>query len=209
MSDYAVFWSGGKDGCLANNVYSKLGNRCKKLIVFVEKYESEEFISKRFLNEQSKNLGVPIEIYEDITYGEFVLQAVEACRKDGIFQVVFGDTKRIPQMIYKTAICLRNKVTPVFPLSTYTEEQLARMYIDMGYKIIVSSYKKSSFGRDVLGIEYTEEFLHYLRRTGNSLIGENGEFHTIVVNGPDFFSEVPYQFKCIQNTRLFSNMKID
>ena len=58
----------------------------------------------------------------------------------------------------------------------------------MGFEVIVISVKDGLMGREWLGRRIDEEFSQDLKDLDQSIdpCGENGEFHTIVTDGPIF-----------------------
>ena len=60
-----------------------------------------------------------------------------------------------------------------------------REFIEIGFKAVVTAVNRSFMGQEWLGRAIDETFLADLKNMGNiDLCGENGEYHTLVLEGP-------------------------
>ena len=80
----------------------------------------------------------------------------------------------------------------VFPIWKRDTATLAREFIDLGFKAVVTSTDSKVLNSDFIGRDFNKSFLSDLP-SGVDPCGENGEFHTFVFDGPNFKSEVKFK----------------
>jgi diphthamide synthase (EF-2-diphthine--ammonia ligase) len=68
-------------------------------------------------------------------------------------------------------------------------KDLARTFINLGFKAIITSIDSNVLGKSFAGREYDEKFLSNLAADVDPC-GENGEFHSFVYDGPIFRERV-------------------
>ena len=209
MNNYAVLWSGGKDGCLANYLYGQEGNICKKLFSYIGTGKGKEdiIISRELLHRQSECLGIPIEIYSDSSYYEFIRKVMDKCSAEGINAIVSGDAQRNSHMMIKVMASMGLDVRPVFPLLEFSAHEIAQKLIDLKYEIVVCSQKKS-IKQNILGMQYSNEFVRLCVNENIDVIGELGEYHTIVTGGVGFAQSVDYKILEYNESEMFRNVVI-
>ena len=81
-------------------------------------------------------------------------------------------------------------VKPILPLWGDKPKEILRDLIRRGFEAVVVSVKDRIPGKEWLGRkinkEFIEELYHLKDKFGLHPCGENGEYHTFVVNGPIF-----------------------
>ena len=70
--------------------------------------------------------------------------------------------------------------------------ELAREFIDLGFKAVITCIDSRFMGREFAGREFDRQFLSDLP-SGVDPCGENGEFHSFVYEGPMFQRPVAHQ----------------
>jgi diphthamide synthase (EF-2-diphthine--ammonia ligase) len=65
-------------------------------------------------------------------------------------------------------------------------EDIAMDFIKAGFRTVVISAKADLFGKEIAGRELDAALVRELIQKGICPCGENGEFHTLVVDGPLF-----------------------
>jgi diphthamide synthase (EF-2-diphthine--ammonia ligase) len=73
----------------------------------------------------------------------------------------------------------------LFPVWGKDSGELAREFIKLGFKAVVTCVDTEMLSGDFSGREFDEEFLSDLPE-GADPCGENGEFHTFCYDGPIF-----------------------
>jgi uncharacterized protein (TIGR00290 family) len=83
-------------------------------------------------------------------------------------------------------VCQDLEIEMVEPLWETLPEKVLEEFIDLGFKAIVVSAQASLFSKDIIGRQVDRAFLAELKRKEMCLCGENGEYHTFVIDGPIF-----------------------
>ncbi|MBU2541167.1 MAG: diphthine--ammonia ligase [Candidatus Omnitrophica bacterium] len=186
-------WSGGKDSCLACYKAMRLGYKIKYLLNFISKeYKRCCFhgIEARLLKLQAELVGIPLvqkEVSPDMKkYEQEFKQAVNELKDKGIREMVFGDIYLDEHKIWVERVCKEIGIKPIEPLWNLSPEKIVEDFINLGFKAIVVSCKADMFGKEFIGRYVDKDFLKELTARGICPCGENGEFHTFIVDGPIF-----------------------
>jgi uncharacterized protein (TIGR00290 family) len=194
-----VAWSGGKDSALA--LYEILASgeyEVLKLLTTVTKdYDriSTHGVRRALLEQQANALGIPLEITfiskgaSDKEYENELLKTLKRNLDSGVSSMVFGDIFLEDVRKYRERILAKVGMSGVFPLWKKDTLRLARKFINVGFKAIVTSIDSNVLAKDFVGREYNEQFLSDLPENVDPC-GENGEFHSFVYNGPIFHKRV-------------------
>lgn len=186
-------WSGGKDSCLASYKAIKQGYDVKYLLNFISKESKRgcfHGIESGLLKLQSELIGIPI-IQKEVTadmqkYEEEFKEAVLELKNENINNMVFGDIFLLDHVNWVERVCKDIGITPIEPLWNKKPEDIIAEFVDLGFKAIVVSAQADKFGKDFVGRQVNKNFIKELKPRNICPCGENGEFHTLVVDGPIF-----------------------
>lgn len=193
MNDLAVIssWSGGKDSCLAYYNALRKGHEIKHLLNFVSKDSGRccfHGIEKDLVKLQAELISVPLtqkEVTADMKeYEREFKEAVSAFK--GVDSMVFGDIYLDEHKDWVERVCGDIGITPIEPLWGISPFDIVYEFIDVGFKAIVVSCQADKFGKDFVGRIVNKDLINELRERNICPCGENGEFHTLVVDGPIF-----------------------
>jgi uncharacterized protein (TIGR00290 family) len=191
-------WSGGKDSALA--LLSLESERPKKielvalLTTLTEVYDriSMHGVRRELLHMQSASFGVPVEEVwipqraNNETYeSRMAASIMKRVRDSKISSVVFGDLFLEDVRRYREKSLTSLGVRPVFPLWGKDTGELARFFIDSGFRAKVCCVNPKLLGGEFCGREFDRAFLEEIPGSVDPC-GENGEFHTFVYDGPIF-----------------------
>ena len=109
-----------------------------------------------------------------------------------INKVVFGDIFLEDVREYRESNLSKIGMTAIFPLWGKKPQELAKEFIDLGFKAIITCVDSTFLDDTYIGHLYDDNFLLSLPSNVN-YCGENGEFHTFVYDGPIF--SYPIEFK--------------
>ena len=192
-------WSGGKDSSLALHELQRTGAyRVAALLTTVtEGYDriSMHGVRRQLLEKQAKSLGYPLGIVliprtcTDEEYGARMKRVLERWLRRGVTGVVFGDLFLEDVRAYRERNLGRVGMKGLFPLWKSDTRELARRFIDLGFKGIVTCVDSKALSGEFVGRDYDEQFLEELPAAIDPC-GENGEFHTFVYDGPIFRERV-------------------
>jgi uncharacterized protein (TIGR00290 family) len=195
-------WSGGKDSALA--LYEVLNSgsyEVLELLTTVTKdYDriSIHGVRRVLLEQQAKALRIPLqEMFitkgaSDAAYEGELLKVLERHRDNGVFSVVFGDIFLEDVRKYRWQILEKVGMNGIFPLWKKDTKDLARTFINLGFKAIITLIDSNVLGKSFAGREYDEKFLSDLPANVDPC-GENGEFHSFVYDGPIFHESVSFK----------------
>ena len=187
-------WSGGKDSALALHCLLEEGRRVSALLTTVtEDYDriSMHGVRSCLLQAQAESLGIPLErvlIPGDCPHEVYAERMVEALRRQiqtGVRQAAFGDVFLEDVRQYRVDNLSVVGMTAVFPLWAQDTGDLARRFIELGFRAIITCVDSQKLDGAFAGRQYDRQFLADLP-DGADPCGENGEFHSFVYAGPIF-----------------------
>ncbi len=193
----ALAWSGGKDSSLAlAALRADPAVRVVALITTVTgDYDriSMHGVRRAVLDAQVAELGLPLveatipaaasnAIYEDALAAALALLRLT---HPDLKRVAFGDLFLAEVRAYREQLLARLGWTPVFPLWGRNTAELARHFVDAGYKAILTCVDTTQLDAGFAGRQFDTTLLRDLPATADPC-GENGEFHTCVYAGPIF-----------------------
>ncbi|MEW6102560.1 MAG: diphthine--ammonia ligase [bacterium] len=183
--------SGGKDSCLALYKAIKEGHKIKCLLNFISRGFKRccfHGIEAGLMSLQANCLGIPLvqkEVSPDMEEYEREFKSAVSGIKE-INAMVFGDIYLNEHKEWVERVCSDLGITPIEPLWNSPPESLIEEFIDLGFKAIVVSCQADKFGKDFIGNKVDRDFLSYLKEKNICPAGENGEFHTLVIDDPIF-----------------------
>ena len=198
-----VSWSGGKDSCLAFWRAKCAGADIRLLITAMD--ESGErsrshAVPPGLLKAQAAALGLPLEFYLTSwkTYEEKFIGLLRAARERGIDAAVFGDIDLAPHREWEEKVCAAAGLRAELPLWLEPRRKLVDEFLAVGFKAVVVCVNGNYLDQSFCGRDFDQQFLDDLPE-GVDACGENGEFHTFVVDGPAFSHAVPFTRGAIES----------
>jgi len=186
-------WSGGKDSCLACYRALNKGVNVGYLLNFISRDSKRgcfHGIESRVLNRQAELIGIPL-VQEEVSpdmekYENEFKAAVGKLMQKGPRAMVFGDIYLDEHRSWVERVCQEIKIRPIEPLWGFPAKKLMEEFIDYGFKAVIVSCKADVMGEHFLGRQIDRPLISELEKLGVCPCGENGEFHTLVVDGPIF-----------------------
>ena len=193
----AVLWTGGKDSCLALHEACALGYSIGSLVTFGPPAAAFRAHPIPFLQKQAEAMGLAhrmIELMPPLEQG--YQRAFRFIRDElGVSQLITGDIDEIgthPNWVKTIAGSLGLNV--VMPLWKRERTIVMDSLIANNYRVLFSYVRHPWLGPEWVGRELTETSLGELKRvsmeTGMDLCGEQGEYHTLVLDGPMFINSL-------------------
>ncbi len=210
-----VSWSGGKDSCLAMLKAMRQGYQPVGLLNMMNEngeVSRSHAIPKAVLEAQARAVGLPV-FTQPATWGEYEKHYVALLQelKDryGFGHVVFGDIDLEPHREWEEKVTSAVGTEAVLPLWQKGRKDLVLEMIDEGFEAVIVSCN-TQMGEDFLGRTIDRDLIDELEAMGVDACGENGEFHTLVVNAPMFKEAVPVQFgkKLVHEHYCFIEMRL-
>ena len=197
-----VSWSSGKDSAWAFYTLYKQPEHYTVRGVFTTVTETFDRVSIHstpswVLKQQAEKLSVPL--YEipipypcsnkqyEAAMEAFLNRVKELPEDSGATHFAFGDLFLEDIRQYRENKLRGTGFTPVFPVWGRDTTELAREMIDSGLRAIVTALNPMRVPEEFAGRWFDSNLLEDLPE-GVDPLGENGEFHTCVVDGPMFSS---------------------
>lgn len=207
--NFVTSWSGGKDSCYAMMQAIQQGFVPKVLLNMMNengKVSRSHGLPLSILNQQAKNIGLPLEaIPATWTDYEFKFIAILRSLKAtyNIEAAVFGDIDLQPHKDWEEKVCVEASLKAILPLWQQNRMSLVNEMLDSGITTMIVSCN-TIMGEQYLGEILTKELAQKLLANGIDPCGENGEFHTLVINCPLFqepiqlpqFTRITYENYC-------------
>ena len=193
MQNAAMLWTGGKDSSMALYEADRNGYCVRCLVTFAP--PAPDFLAHPlgFIRMQARALALPHCV---LPIGAPFEKSYETglCRlrdEMGINCVVTGDIAEVdgyPNWIRERSRAVGMSVHT--PLWGRDRNVLLRQLLDRGFKARFSCVKTRWLNQSWVGRELNDSAITELRvvreRTGLDLCGEEGEYHTMVIDGPPF-----------------------
>ena len=201
-----VSWSSGKDSAWALHVLRQQPDRYHVRGIFTTVTPHFDRVSiqatpRRVLHVQAQRLGLPL--YEIPIPYPCPNEAYEAAMLRFLDQIrdlpahltadtfAFGDLFLEDIREYREGNLKDTGFDAIFPVWGIPTEELAQTMLDSGLRAIVTAVSPTSkLDRSFAGRWFDRLFLDDLP-VGTDPLGENGEFHTCVVDGPMFARPIP------------------
>jgi diphthine-ammonia ligase len=193
----AVLWTGGKDSCLALYEASRRGYEIDRLVTFVPSEGRFRAHPLKVMQFQARALGLPHHTMQiEEPYGTAYQEAIATLgERWAILTLVTGDMGEVdghPNWIEECAIASGMRV--LSPLWGRNDAALLDYFISSGFRAIISCVRNPWLMEGWLGRELNAEALTELSALaddhGFDVCGEQGEYHTLVLDGPLFAKRI-------------------
>ena len=197
-----ILFSGGKDSTYTAFIAKRMGYNVSCLISLVSNNKESYMFhtpSIKKTEEQAKVMGIPILTWETEGKKEEELKDLEkairiAIKEYRIEGIVTGAIQSIYQSSRIQKICNKLKIECFNPLWQKNEEDYLTELLKNKFKVVITGVFAFPFDNKWLGKEIDKKFINEVRilnkKYGISIIGEGGEFETLVVNCPLFKKEI-------------------
>ncbi|MHA7099934.1 Dph6-related ATP pyrophosphatase [Roseivirga pacifica] len=182
-------WSGGKDSYFAFYRAVQQGYKPKVLLNTLNEYGDKSRshgIPRELLEQQAKAVGLPIEFIETTweTYEErYIAKLKELREKYAFTHAVFGDIDIESHRAWEEKVANAANVKAVLPLWQGDRKELVEGMITAGIKTMIVSCRKE-LADSLLGEVIDGSLIKKFEELGIDACGENGEYHTFVLDGP-------------------------
>lgn len=201
----AVLWTGGKDSALALYEARRAGHEIHSLVTFAPPLFRFRAHPIALMERQAEAMGIGhcVVTIEEPIRDSYIAALRQLVERDGIATVVTGDIAEVdgkPNWIRECSQGLGLDVHT--PLWHRDREELLEQLITVGYKTLFTCVKGPWFTSEWVGRELDRAAVQAMRElratTGLDLSGEQGEYHTMVTDGPPFrhHIEIPAYVVC-------------
>ena len=192
----AIFnWSGGKDSSLT--LYHVLKNKTHNIHSLLTSVNGQynrvsmHGVRVQLLKRQAEEIGLPLhqlvvpEMPTMEAYNNSMCETLNVFKEAGVTQSIFGDIFLEDLKKYREDQLAKVGMTGVFPIWKRPTDELAREFIDLGFKTVLVCVNDRYLDKSFAGREFDEQLLKDFPKNVDPC-GENGEFHSFVYDGPIF-----------------------
>lgn len=183
---FAASWSGGKDSALALDRAVREGGELATLFtMFTEggARSRSHGLPRELLAAQAAALGVPL-VSREATWAGYEEAFVDGLRALEPRDVVFGDIDIESHRDWCVRVAARAGSRAHHPLWQCDRRALLDEVFERDWKAVIVVTRDSALPREFLGRTLDPECVADLERAGADACGENGEYHSVVVDGP-------------------------
>lgn len=206
----ACSWSGGKDSCFALMQSVQQGNSPVALINMMNengKISRSHGLPYTILQQQAEAMMLPLTAipttWQDYEH-HFVNALLHAKTTHGIEAMVFGDIDLQPHRDWEEMVCNKAGLQAILPLWQQDRKSLIIEMLSAGIVTMIVSCN-TTMGEKFLGQILSVALVGELEALNIDVCGENGEFHTLVINCPLFKHSIilPSYTKVLHNDYWF------
>lgn len=216
MSDkkFVMSFSGGKDSVLALYRMIKKGYKPVALLTTIKKEEDKSWthgLNKDLLLKVSKSLDIPLITVECSVceYEKKFEEALNKAKELGATTCAYGDIDIEEHMDWDIDRCKKVNLQAEFPLWQENREKLVNEFIESGFKTVIKTVNLKYLGKEFLGKKLTKQIVLKIKEIGVDVCGENGEYHTFVVDGPIFKNPIDFTEKDIAIENGYGHLIIE
>ena len=188
---FAVSFSGGKDSMLALHEMVEGGHEPAALLVMYRREAGRSWvhgIEPKLLAAISEALEIPLICCgaKSETYNADMECGLRQTRELGAEACVFGDIDTPGHREWDEARCAAVGMKAILPLWKMDRVDAVRKTLDLGYKCLIKCVRNDILPESWLGQPLSHVHIEQMLAQGVDACGENGEYHTVVVDGPLF-----------------------
>jgi uncharacterized protein (TIGR00290 family) len=206
-------WSGGKDSCFALMKVMQKGYTPRVLLNVLNeegKISRSHGIPAGILQAQANEAGLPIHLISSSweEYERKFTAALSSLKEEHeLTHAVFGDIDLQPHRDWEEKVCANAGLQAVLPLWQQNRKELVLQMLNAGIETMIVSCNEV-MGEKLIGRIIDAELVDELEALGVDACGENGEFHTLVLNCPLFANRINVKVnrKLLHNKYWFAEL---
>ena len=109
--------------------------------------------------------------------------ALRRAKEQGVELVCFGDIDIENNRAWGEERCRNVGLEAVYPLWHHDRQENVREVLELGYRCLIKTLDRRVLPRHLLGRVMDRAMVEEMTACGVDICGENGEFHTIAVDG--------------------------
>lgn len=188
---FAMAYSCGKDSTLALHKMVTAGNKPVALIVMINQQVGRSYFhgaDNQMLTAYARALAIPlIRCQTDgADYADAFENGLVQAKRQGAVTACFGDIDLVQNRHWEEERCQKVGLAAEFPLWQCDREKNVCDFLACGYKCLIKSVNTTVLPAKIAGQFLNEQTVKIMKRCGVDVCGENGEYHTLVVDGPLF-----------------------
>lgn len=193
-------WSGGKDSCLALYRAIQQGGKPEVLLtMMVEdgKRSRSHGLPGAVIQSQAEALGLQSLVRSTSWdgYEQTFVSVLREFKEQDITCGIFGDIDLEAHREWVERVCSSVGIQAYEPLWQNARRDLLDEFMQLGFKATIVAVKQGALYDSFLGRTLNRQVIADLESASVDVSGEEGEYHTVVTDGPIFSRPVDLQFK--------------
>ncbi|RHW30762.1 diphthine--ammonia ligase [Lysinibacillus yapensis] len=193
---FIASFSGGKDSVLALYKASKAGEAIGLIVMLEEegKRSRSHGMPPEIIRAQARSIGLPVYTAAAswTDYEKEFMRLLETSKLQGADVLVTGDLDIAGHASWNEKVAENAGLKLHMPLWGCDRREAVEEFINLGFVTMIVTVNLSlGMREDDLGRTFTHEYVKELVARGIDPCGENGEFHTTVLDGPIFKHPIP------------------
>lgn len=186
----AISWSGGKDSYTAFEL-ARLDFDVVAAMTMIDdegRRSRSHGLRIQLLHEQTAAMGLAhvMRPCDWPTYETAFVEGLRELRAHDVSHVVFGDIVYPEHRVWAERMAQEAGLVAVEPLWGRTTTSVVDTFLRFGGRALIVTVNASVLNQSWLGVELTPVVVNRLVQLGVDPCGENGEYHTFVINAPGF-----------------------
>jgi diphthine-ammonia ligase len=184
-------WSGGKDSALALQLAIESGVRVVSLLTMLDETAERSRshgLPRAILAAQAAALDLPL-ITRAASWPDYTKAFIDGLNESARSRCescIFGDIDIAEHRAWCEEVCATAGLVAQHPLWQRDRRELVEHLLERGWEAIIVVVRESALDRSFLGRRLDRDVIDELDACGVDVCGENGEFHTVVTDGPLF-----------------------
>lgn len=195
---FAMSYSCGKDSTLALHKMIEQGHQPVCLVVMVNNEADRSYFhgaDRNMLSRYATALDIPMIMCpsngED--YHIALEKGLQEAKAMGAEAACFGDIDIPGNREWEEERCHHVGLQPYFPLWQRDRAENVYELVELGYKCLIKSINTKLLPKSLLGKYLDQDSIAVMKKAGIDICGENGEYHTLVTNGPRFITPLEFE----------------
>ena len=195
---FAISYSCGKDSTLALHKMIEQGHQPICLIVMVNDDADRSYFhgaDRDMLSEYAKALDIPMILCPSAgeDYHTKLEKGLREAKAMGAEAACFGDIDIEANRRWEEERCRNVGLIPCFPLWQQDRAENVYELLKLGYKCLIKSINTNLLPKSLLGKYLNADTIAAMKNANIDICGENGEYHTLTVDGPIFKQPLNFQ----------------
>ena len=211
---FVMSYSCGKDSTLALHHMITQGHEPIALLTMFNEDAERTFFhgaDRNMLEAYAEALQLPL-LLTPAKGENYHLEMEKSLRKAvelGAEAACFGDIDLEANRAWCEERCRNTGLKAIFPLWQRDRAENVREIVNLGYRCMIKSLNHTLLPQSLLGSIIDEAVMEKMENCGIDICGENGEYHTLVMDGPIFHTPIPYRTGEILEVGDFSIITVD
>ena len=215
MKNALCSWSGGKDSCYSLMLTIQQGYTAKVLLNVLNeegKISRSHGIPSNILQAQAEACNLPIHLISS-SWNDYEVNFTNALKElktqYQTTHAIFGDIDLQAHRDWEEKVCNNTGIIAVLPIWKQDRKELVDQMLQSGIETMIVSCNEV-MGESFIGRSINSALVQELESLGIDPCGENGEYHTLVLNCPLFKKkiDVTVKRKLLHNQYWFAELEL-